>query len=161
MGPAEESLFRELTFFGGHVPRPTRVVSVPARRWRVDAGRGRLRAQGLRLDLSAPAALSWRPLRGLRAARTLRLALRGPAGLRVRVPLLGQSQRFQAASDGDEPGIHIVAFDLPEDWMQRLDGRALSIELDAAESGAWFEGADFVVPARAVSPGAVSPEAVK
>ena len=154
-GPAAASLFRELAFFGGLVPRSTRTIDVPARRWKVTSGAARLRAEGLRFDARKTLGVRWRVPAGLEAARTLRLSLRGPAGMTIRVPALDLTHQIEDASSQAEPGVHVVDLALPAGWVTRLQARPLAIEVSSPDAMAdtsrvgWFEAATFVVPAEA------------
>jgi hypothetical protein len=133
-GEPARALFHDLEVFGG--PRLERPVEpfVSGRVWRVVSGRAERRGDGLTLRESVAEAmgtfvqerptrgvvLAWRPDPSASRARTLRLLLRGPAGLTASLPDLGSSATLRAATEASDPGLVTLDLALPDGWAAAL-----------------------------------------
>jgi len=146
LGAPARSLFRELAFFGGPLPRATQVRTVSPRLFELRAGTARRGRQEVRLEARddatpAGATLAWRPPPVLADARILRVALRAPAGTTVAVTQVEREPlraEVRHPDGGSEPGVATVEIPLAADWYERLpDGRLeLTLVVPAAAAAA-------------------------
>lgn len=167
-GEPARALFRDLEVFGG--PRLERRVEpfVSVRVWRVVSGRAERGGEVLTLRESVTVAtgasfvsrdplmrgvvVAWTPDPSAGRARTLRLLLRGPAGLTASLPDLGSSAVLRATAADVEPGLVTLDLPLPDGWATALPahgelrlalswpGPRADVFVPAAEA-ARFEGA--------------------
>jgi len=157
-GEEARSLFEELKFFGGPLPRVVREAPISARSCSVRSGevrRGRQDLQILRPEPSSAgpeprtpamnsvgtidATLSWRPRPWQAEAHLLRVHLRAPAGTHVSIPSVaaaGTASTAEVAGRGNnagtlasEPGLAVLDLPLAPGWYERLNGGPLLLEV--------------------------------
>jgi hypothetical protein len=171
LGTPAERLFRELAFFSGALPAPVTERPTGAHLWRVALGTVRRHQGGMHVwparteeDEGAAhlrARLAWVPSSRMRRASALRLALRGPGGLRVRIvggaAISGEAApgiALPSATGALEPGLGGMEIPLAAGWYDRLGARELILEFewpagsgttgaDARGRSLAFEGATF------------------
>jgi hypothetical protein len=143
-GEEARSLFDELKFFGGPLPRDVQETPISARTCGVRAGlvrKGRHDLQILAPVTDEPqdvhARLTWSPRPWLSDAHLVRVHLRAPAGTRVGLVWPDAATKAGEAQTEDErtslrrtsltvePGIAVIELPLPAGWYERLDGRPL------------------------------------
>ncbi len=173
-GPAAESVFRDLEFFGGEffggsVRKPSRSRDVPATMWRILApaasGRAAARASddegspavAADLDRGDSVRVAWLPddeaFLGGRIVVRVRVQGAGgiappdapPAAVRVALEgVPGAEASLEAGTGGGGPGSAVLA--LPRGWGSLLAGKeaVLSISATGAPVRAWFTAASFL-----------------
>ena len=145
-GADARSLFDELKFFGGPLPRDVLETPISARTCGVRAGHVRKGRHDLQIlppktagAREAVARLTWQPRPWLADAHAVRIHVRAPVGATVSLPGLealpaGKREATitaAPAADGarDEPGTALVELALPAGWYPHLAGAPLVIEV--------------------------------